>query len=215
MERFITASNDDLGRFLFGDRNSDENQESEFLNYVRGRAKSYADLLTILENGMNGEDEELISVSNHEANRILKNTIIHPAYIEAIRTSNINKIGKGLEAGVIIATARHLKAFSVCYYENEDIQTDLYCSKNVFEPFALSIHLGQEVWLDSYLNIRTPLIPETLALSMVGKPLSEAIEHPCVSKDDMIEEISHEDKTIIKGIKERYAIDCQFSARKL
>lgn len=225
MQRRLTASNGDMHTLLFGKPDElkpnaprwKDDKPPSFVAYLRGRARSYDDLLSILTNGIEGKDTELcLRAAEDVAEALDDGWNLDVATVEAIRTCNMEIFGSGFDAGVVLAMARHLRDFTIEYTgkDGED-HADLYCMKEKDGPSTFSIHLGRDIWLLHDSKISIPNMPLAWQAAQQGLCLREIIDHPCVGPDDTAEGFARSgDYTEITGLSRRPVLSLEFTPRK-
>ena len=225
MQRRVAASNGDMHTLLFkkpGEPGTlglpwTEGETPGFVRYLRSEARSYDDLLSILTDGMTGQDRTLSAIASEDVAEALDaGWDLDVATVEAIRTCNMEAFGEGFDAGVVLAMSRHLRDFSLEYTgEAGQDHSDLYCMKDSGGPSVFSIHLGRDIWLIHDSRISIPNMPQAWRIAKQGRPLREVLDHPCVGPDDIAEEIvrSGEDVEIL-GLSRRPVLSLEFTPRK-
>ena len=225
-QRRITASYGDLNTLLFGEDEPrspgaakwKNGKPPEFVSYVRAEAQSFDDLLDLLTHAIHGDDPHLSSIAAEDvAEAVDEGWDLHPATIEAVRSCNLPAYGKGFDAGVVLATARHLRDFSIEYFnEKGEEATDLYCMKEKDGPSTFSIHLGKDAWLLHDATLSIPAMPHAWQAAMIGRPLREILDHPCIGPEDMVDTIERSDKLLsIKGMRPRAIRSLELTPHKM
>ena len=194
-----------------------EAEPPRFVKHLRSEARSYDDLLSILTDGLTGQDRTLSSIASEDVAEALDaGWKLDEATVEAIRTCNMETFGAGFDAGVVLAMARHLRDFTIEYTEKDGSeQVDLYCMKEKDGPSSFSIHLGKNIWLLHDLKISIPNMPLAWQAAQIGRPLREIIDHPCIGPDDIVEDATRSGNFIdITGIRKRPLTSLELSPRK-
>ena len=224
MARHILASNGDMDMLLFGPPDFYdfgkvrwEEDSPPFLTTIRERAASYDELLYVLCEALHGRDEEIATAAKKDITDVIKaGWEVHPAIVTAIRSCNAPTFGQGFDAGVALAMARYLRDYSLEYTNSAgDEHSDLYCFKEKQGPSTFSVHLGKDSWLTHEMKLSIPTVPRSLEVKLIGMPMSEVIDHPSLSPDDIVASFSHGNGFIdISGLKPRPLKDYDFAPMK-